>query len=64
MKYVFQERRSEFREITYNANSFEEAYWKWKNGEAPDSTTKWDDAGDDEIDLVVIIESDGEVIGE
>ena len=28
-KYIFQEERTKYREITYHADSFDEAYEKW-----------------------------------
>lgn len=50
-KYVFQEERSEFREITYEADSFEEAYKKWEDGQTPTDATEWDHGDDNEISL-------------
>ena len=53
-KYIFQEERTEYREITYHADSFDEAYEKWENGYTPDHTTEWEDGDDNEIFLVNI----------
>ena len=51
-KYIFQEERTEYREITYHADSFDEAYEKWENGYTPDHTTEWEGGDDNEIFLV------------
>ena len=51
-KYIFQEERTVCREITYHANSSEEAYEKWENGYTPDHTTEWEGGDDNEIFLV------------
>ena len=51
-KYIFQEERTKYREITYHADSFDEAYEKWENGYTPDHTGEWEDGDDNEIFLV------------
>ena len=51
-KYIFQEERTEYREITYHADSFDEAYEKWENGYTPDHTTEWEGGDYNEIFLV------------
>lgn len=55
-KYTFQEERTEYREITYHADSAEEAYKKWENGCIPNHATEWEheDDSDNEITLVEI----------
>ena len=55
-KYIFQEERTQYREITYHADSFDEAYKKWDNGYTPDHATKWEheDDSDNEIFLVEV----------
>lgn len=51
-KYVFQEERTEYREITYHADSAEEAYKKWEDGYTPDHATEWDCGDDNEITVI------------
>ena len=55
-KYIFQEERTQYREITYYADSFDEAYEKWENGYIPDHATEWEheDDSDNEIFLVEV----------
>lgn len=55
-KYTFQEERTEYREITYYADSAEEAYKKWEDGYTPNHATEWEheDDSDNEINLVEI----------
>ena len=53
-KYIFQEERTVYREITYYANSSEEAYEKWENGYTPDHTTEWEYGDDNENEIFLV----------